>query len=76
MDMILDMGGEVHYNHRIDSLKELLDKEEFDAVFVGTGAPNGKELEDQYPRTITLTFSVEPKTIRWGLQRGGKLVAS
>ena len=27
MDMILDMGVEVHYNHRIDSLKELLDKE-------------------------------------------------
>ena len=44
MDMILDMGVEVHYNHRIDSLKELLDKEEFDAVFVGTGAPKGKEL--------------------------------
>ena len=44
MDMILDMGVEVHYNHRIDSLKELLDKEGFDAVFVGTGAPKGKEL--------------------------------
>ncbi len=44
MDMILDMGVEIHYNHRIDSLKALLDTNEFDAVFVGTGAPKGKEL--------------------------------
>ena len=29
MDMILDMGVEIHYNHRIDSLKELLDDEEY-----------------------------------------------
>ena len=41
---ILDMGAELKLNHRVDSLKELLDSEEFDAVFVGTGAPRGKEL--------------------------------
>jgi NADPH-dependent glutamate synthase beta subunit-like oxidoreductase/ferredoxin len=45
MDYILDMGVEVHYNHRIDSLKELLDEDDFDAVFIGTGAPKGKELK-------------------------------
>lgn len=44
MDMILDMGVEIHYNHRIDSLKELLDEGDFDAYFIGTGAPKGKEL--------------------------------
>jgi ferredoxin/thioredoxin reductase len=44
MDMILNMGVEVHYNHRIDSLKELLDEGDFDAYFIGTGAPKGKEL--------------------------------
>ena len=33
---IVDMGVEVHYNHRVDSLKTLLD-EGYDAVFVGTG---------------------------------------
>ena len=44
IDMILDMGVEIHYNHRIDSLKALLGSEAFDAVFVGTGAPKGKEL--------------------------------
>jgi len=45
IDMILDMGAEVRYEHRIDSLKELLDAAEFDAVFIGTGAPKGKELD-------------------------------
>ena len=45
MAMILDMGVEVHYNHRIESLKALLDEDDFDAVFVGTGAPKGKELD-------------------------------
>jgi formate dehydrogenase beta subunit len=45
IDFILDMGVEIHYNHRIESLKKLLDGGGFDAVFVGTGAPKGKELE-------------------------------
>ncbi len=44
IDMILDMGVEVHYSHPIDSLKKLLDEDGFDAVFIGTGAPKGKEL--------------------------------
>ncbi len=42
---IIDMGVELKLNHRIDSLKDLLDKGGFDAVFVGSGAPRGKELE-------------------------------
>ncbi len=41
---ILDMGVDLKLNHRIDSMRELLD-EGFDAVFVGTGAPRGKNLE-------------------------------
>ena len=41
---IVDMGVEVHYNHRIESMKDLLDQG-YDAVFVGTGAPRGKELK-------------------------------
>jgi len=41
---ILDMGVDLKLNHRIDSMKELLD-DGFDAVFVGTGAPKGKNLE-------------------------------
>jgi len=44
IDMILDMDVKVHYNHPINSLKSLLEEDRFDAVFVGTGAPKGKEL--------------------------------
>ena len=41
---ILDMGVELKTNHSIDSMKALLDGG-FDAIFVGTGAPRGKNLE-------------------------------
>ncbi|MFY9233591.1 MAG: FAD-dependent oxidoreductase [Fimbriimonadaceae bacterium] len=41
---ITDMGVEMRYNTRIESLKAILDSKEFDAVFVGSGAPKGKEL--------------------------------
>ena len=44
IDYVLDMGVDIRYEHRVDSLKELLDSAEYDAVFVGTGAPKGKEL--------------------------------
>ena len=44
IDYVLRMGVEIHYDHRIESLKELLAEGGFDAVFVGTGAPKGKEL--------------------------------
>jgi formate dehydrogenase (NADP+) beta subunit len=42
---IVDMGVDVRYNTPVDSLKELLDTGGYDAVFVGSGAPKGKELE-------------------------------
>jgi NADPH-dependent glutamate synthase beta subunit-like oxidoreductase/ferredoxin len=35
----------VKFNHRIESMKDLLDNGGFDAIFVGTGAPRGRELE-------------------------------
>jgi NADPH-dependent glutamate synthase beta subunit-like oxidoreductase len=41
---ILDLGVDLKLNHRIDSMATLLD-EGFDVVFVGTGAPKGKNLE-------------------------------
>ena len=44
MDMILDMGVEVRYDTEVTSLKALLD-EGWDAVFIGSGAPKGKNLE-------------------------------
>ncbi len=42
---IVDMGVDVRYNTPVDSLGALLDARQFDAVFVGSGAPKGKELE-------------------------------
>jgi formate dehydrogenase beta subunit len=42
--MIVDMGVDLKLNHPIKSMRELLDKGRFDAVFVGSGAPKGKEL--------------------------------
>jgi NADPH-dependent glutamate synthase beta subunit-like oxidoreductase len=42
---IVDMGAEIRYGTRIDSMKKLLDTGGFDAVFVGSGAPKGKELK-------------------------------
>ncbi len=45
IDMILGMGNiTVHYDHRVESLAELADSG-FDAVFIGTGAPKGKDLQ-------------------------------
>jgi formate dehydrogenase beta subunit len=41
---ILDMNVDLQLNHPVDSLKDLL-AEDYDAVFVGTGAPRGKNLE-------------------------------
>ena len=42
--VIVDMGVDVRYNTPVTSLRSLLD-ERFDAVFVGVGAPRGKELD-------------------------------
>ena len=42
---IVDMGVDVRYDTPVDSLKALLDSKDYDAVFVGSGAPKGKELE-------------------------------
>ncbi len=39
---ILDMGVMAHFKHYVDSLKDLLTKD-YDALFVGSGAPNGRD---------------------------------
>jgi len=41
---ITDMGVELRLGQRIDSLKALL-SEDYDAIFVGTGAPRGRDLD-------------------------------
>ncbi len=44
VNQIIGMGVEVLYNTPVDSLGELLAKD-YDAVFIGSGAPRGKELD-------------------------------
>ncbi len=44
VNLVLDMGVECRFGRRIDSLKAVLD-EGFDAVFIGTGAPRGRDLD-------------------------------
>jgi formate dehydrogenase beta subunit len=43
--MITGMGVDLKLNHPIKSMRELLASGGFDAVFVGSGAPKGKELK-------------------------------
>ncbi|HTB11969.1 MAG TPA: FAD-dependent oxidoreductase [Bryobacteraceae bacterium] len=41
---ILNMGVDIRYSTPVNSMKALL-AEKFDAIFIGSGAPRGKELE-------------------------------
>jgi len=41
---IVDMGADLRLNSPVDSMTELLRTGGFDAIFVGSGAPRGKEL--------------------------------
>ena len=45
VDRILNMGVNTIFNTYVDNLKEIIDKG-YDAVFVGTGAPRGRDLPD------------------------------
>jgi len=44
VNFILDLGVHKHFNHYVKSLKELL-AQGYDAVFVGSGAPKGRDLD-------------------------------
>jgi len=44
VNYIIDMGIHTHFNQFVSSMKEILDKD-YDAVFVGTGAPKGRDLQ-------------------------------
>lgn len=45
VDYILRLGIHSHFKHYVSSLKEILEHD-YDAVFVGTGAPRGRDLPD------------------------------
>jgi NADPH-dependent glutamate synthase beta subunit-like oxidoreductase len=44
VDYILDMGAVTRLGERVDSMKALL-REDYDAIFVGCGAPRGRDLD-------------------------------
>ncbi|MDB5392975.1 MAG: glutamate synthase [Rhodospirillales bacterium] len=44
VNYILDMGAVTRLGQRVDSMEELL-KENYDAIFVGCGAPRGRDLD-------------------------------
>ena len=45
VDYILRLGIHTHFKHYVSSLKDILEQD-YDAVFVGTGAPRGRDLPD------------------------------
>ena len=44
VSQILDIGIHTHFNTYVSSLKEVL-SQKYDAIFIGTGAPRGRNLE-------------------------------
>ena len=44
VNQVLDLGIKTKFNSEITSMKELLEKD-FDAIFVGTGAPKGRDIK-------------------------------
>lgn len=44
VNYIINMGVHTHFNHYVSSMQEMLAKD-YDAIFVGTGAPRGRDLE-------------------------------
>jgi formate dehydrogenase beta subunit len=49
VNFILDLGINKHFNHYVPSLKELAEKD-YEAIFVGSGAPKGRDLPDMQGR--------------------------
>jgi formate dehydrogenase (NADP+) beta subunit len=45
VDYILRLGIHTHFKHYVDSLKGVLEQD-YDAIFVGTGAPRARDLPD------------------------------
>lgn len=44
VNRVLDLGAQARFNEEIASLADLLSENDYDAVFIGSGAPRGKDL--------------------------------
>ena len=64
IDKILNMGVDIRYNSPVESMKTLL-AESFDAMFIGSGAPRGKESRTPRPaRSATASTSASTGSAR------------
>ena len=45
VNYILDMGVTIHYSSPVSSMSKLIDEGNYDAIFIGAGAPRGKDLD-------------------------------
>jgi len=45
VNYVLDLGIQTHFNHFVHSMKSEILSKDYDAVFVGTGAPQGRDLK-------------------------------
>lgn len=50
VNYILDLGIHTYFNHFVSSLKKVIEQD-YDAIFVGTGAPRGKDLPNMAGRS-------------------------
>jgi NADPH-dependent glutamate synthase beta subunit-like oxidoreductase len=57
VNYILDLGIHTHFNQYVSSLKELLNKD-YDAVFVGSGAPKGRDLDIPGRKEASANFHI------------------
>src|SRR5918992_1066492 len=57
VNRILSFGVEARFGHEVESLRALLE-EGFDAVFIGTGAPRGKDLDLPGRRTAAANIHI------------------
>jgi NADPH-dependent glutamate synthase beta subunit-like oxidoreductase len=55
---IIDMGVDLRLGTPVASLRQLLDSGEYDAIFVGSGAPKGKELELPGPKEASANVHI------------------
>lgn len=57
VNFILDLGIKTHFNHYVKSMKEMLSKD-YDAIFVGSGAPKGRDLEIPGRKEASANFHI------------------
>lgn len=58
VNYILDLGIHQHFNHYVKSMKDEILSKNYDAVFVGTGAPKGRDLDIPGRKEASANFHI------------------